>query len=176
MTVLAIILLSIAALLLLLLLIGFMMPKIVRVEEQISIQLPPEKVFEYVSVFEHFVKWSPWSEKDPGMKHFFTGEKQSVGSRYSWEGNSKVGKGYMEITQIIPNERVEMDLNFGPQGLAKCGFLLTPTANEIQLIWYFSSDLGKKPLFRIMAKMMDKFVRKDFRKGLTNLASQLNPT
>jgi len=103
---------------------------------------------------------------------FFSGEKQTIGSRYSWEGNRKVGKGYMEITALTPNKKVEMDLNFGPQGVAKCGFIVEPNGDSTTLTWYFNSDMGKNPFFRLMAKMMDKFIRTDFRKGFTNIAAQ----
>jgi hypothetical protein len=153
-------------------LVGSFMPKKVTVEEKIIIQATPETIFVQVSDFRNFVKWSPWSEKDLEMKHFFSGEKQTIGSRYSWEGNRKVGKGYMEITALTPNKKVEMDLNFGPQGVAKCGFIIEPHSDSTELTWYFNSDMGKNPFFRLMAKMMDKFIRTDFRKGLINIATQ----
>lgn len=158
--------------LIVLLIYGSFMPKQISVEERITIQTSPETIFNHVSDFEKFIKWSPWSEKDPTMKHFFTGEKQTVGSRYSWEGNRKVGKGYMEITALTPYKKVEMDLNFGPQGIAKCSFIIESNGDNTQLTWSFKSDLGSNPILRVMAKMMDKFIRNDFRKGLANIAAQ----
>jgi hypothetical protein len=172
MSVLVYFLFGIITILVVMLIYGSFMPKQVSVEEKIIIHASVETIFNQVSDFENFVTWSPWSEKDPAMKHFFSGEKQTIGSRYSWEGNRKVGKGYMEITALIPNKKVEMDLNFGPQGVAKCGFIVEPNGDSTALTWYFNSDMGKNPLFRLMAKMMDKFIRTDFRKGLTNIAAQ----
>lgn len=150
------------------------MPRLVHLEKSVIISQEPDVVFAEVADFENFVTWNPWSAKDPNIKNSFEGDKISVGSKYLWSGNSKVGKGSMEITHIEANRRVEMDLNFGPQGNAKCGFILEPLDRNTKLTWYFDSDMGNNPLARLMGLFMEKFVGKDYSEGLNNLAKKLN--
>jgi hypothetical protein len=156
-----------------LLVIGMFMPQQVHLEKTITIQREPDAVFAEVADFENFVQWSPWSAKDPNMTSKFEGEKISVGSKYSWQGNKNVGTGSMEITHIEANERVEMDLNFGPRGNAKCGFILVPVDHSTKVTWYFDSDMGRNPLARLMGLFMEKFIGNDYTEGLNNLAKKL---
>lgn len=168
------ILLGIITVIILLFLVGMLLPRLVHLEKSVLIPKEPDVVFAEVADFENFVTWNPWSAKDPTIKQWFEGDKISVGSKYLWEGNSKVGKGSMEITHIEANRRVEMDLNFGPQGNAKCGFILEPTDHSTKVTWYFDSDMGKNPLARLMGLFMEKFIGKDYSEGLTNLAKKLS--
>lgn len=168
------ILLGLFTLLVLLIIVGMFMPRLVHLEKSILISKEPDVIFAEVADFENFVTWNPWSAKDPTIKQWFEGDKISVGSKYLWEGNSKVGKGSMEITHIEANRRVEMDLNFGPQGNAKCGFILEPTDHSTKVTWYFDSDMGNNPLARLMGIFMEKFVGKDYSEGLNNLAKKLS--
>lgn len=172
MSILLYILLGILTFLAILLIIGLFLPKNVHVERSIFIGGSPEEIYPYVSDFEKFVEWNPWSAKDLNIQQTFEGEKNTVGSKYSWVGNKKVGKGYMQITQVETNKRVEMDLNFGPNGFAKCGFILEPKDAGTHVTWYFDSIMGKNPLFRLMGPMMDKFIGKDYSEGLVNLAKK----
>lgn len=174
MSVLVYILLGIVTVVILLAIIGLFLPQSVHVERAIVINKEPDIVFAEVADFENFVTWNPWSAKDSSIKQWFEGESISVGSKYLWEGNKKVGKGYMEITHIEANRRVEMDLNFGPNGLAKCGFILDPTDHSTKITWYFDSDMGKNPFSRLIGPMMDKFIGKDYSEGLANLAKKLD--
>lgn len=165
--------LGILTFLLILIIIGLLLPKTVHVERTIFVAASPEEVFTHVADFENFVKWNPWSAKDPDIKQTFEGNKVTVGSKYSWKGNKKVGKGFMQITHIEVNKLVEMDLNFGSRGLAKCGFVIEPKDNGTQVTWFFDSEMGKNPLSRLVGPMMDKFIGKDYQEGLTNLAQKI---
>ena len=158
---------------LILVIYGLTLPKAVHLERSIILNASLDTVFREVADFEHFVTWNPWSRKDPNMKQWFEGEKMSYGSKYSWEGNKQVGKGSMQITHIEANERVEMDLSFGPRGNAKCGFILEGSENKTRLIWYFDSEMGNNPLKRIVGGMMERFIGKDYTEGLNNLSKKL---
>jgi len=165
-------LLGVLTFFMILLIVGLFLPQNVSVERSVIINAEPDNVFEEVADFEKFVTWNPWSEKDPNFRQWFEGEKISVGSKYSWEGNKQVGKGYMEITHIEANRKVEMDLNFGPQGIAKCGFILEPQNGNTKVTWYFNSNMGRNPLKRVMGTMMDRFIGKDYSHGLETLSKK----
>jgi hypothetical protein len=153
---------------LILTLIGYFIDREVNHEESIQIQAEPKDIFSQIGDFKHFVKWSPWSAKDPLMKTTFEGEKFSVGHKYSWEGNRKVGTGSMEISHIEANQRIDIDLKFGQRGDSKTSFILEPNSKGTLVRWTFQSDLGGNMTFRIMGPIMKKFLGKDFRDGLQN--------
>lgn len=168
------ILLGIFILLTILGIIGFFFPTKIHVERNIDLNKDPAIVFVEVADFEKFVEWSPWSSKDPDMTQNFEGEKISVGYKYTWKGNRKVGKGSMVITHIEANERVDMDLQFGSFPVVKCGFILKPINGGTNLTWYYDGQLGNNPFSRLMGPMMVKFIGKDFNEGLNNLNKKLN--
>ena len=72
-------------------------PDSFRVQREIDIKAPPEKVFALIDDFHHWTAWSPWENVDPALKRTYGGPDAGVGSHYVWEGNRNVGSGRMEI-------------------------------------------------------------------------------
>jgi carbon monoxide dehydrogenase subunit G len=159
---------------LILTLIGYFIDREVKHEENILISAEAKDIFALIGNFEEFVKWSPWSVKDPNMEMKFEGEKFSVGHKYSWKGNKTVGTGYMEIDHIEANQRIDINLSFGQRGDSKTSFILEPVDNGTLVRWTFETDLGGNITFRFMGPLMKKFLGKDFREGLQNLKNQFN--
>lgn len=168
-----ILLLVLAVLILLTLAIGWILPSAVHVERSISIRAEPETVFKHLGDFEMFVIWSPWSGKDPAMKTTFSGDQFSVGHRYEWKGNRKVGVGSMEISHIEANRKLNIDLNFGPRGNSLTSFELITEETGTKVIWSFDMDMGSNPTSKLMGSMMDNFIGRDFSLGLNNLKNTI---
>ncbi len=166
--------LFLVGLLLLLLIFGYFSPAKFHIEESTLVNADLQTTFMQMADFENFVTWSPWSRKDPNMQQWFEGEKMSVGHKYIWQGNNKVGKGYMVITHIEANERIDIDLNFGPQGLAKCGFMLESNNNTTKVTWCFDTDMGNNPFKRLFGRIMAGLIRKDYAEGLSNLSAKFH--
>ncbi len=154
--------------------IGYFIDREVKHEENLVIKADAKDIFALIGNFEEFVKWSPWTAKDPTMKMQFEGERFSVGHKYSWVGNKKVGRGSMEIDHIEANERIDIILSFGQRGDSKTSFILEPVENGTLVRWTFETDLGGNMTFRFMGPLMKKFLGKDFREGLQNLNNQFN--
>jgi hypothetical protein len=173
MSVFIIIFIVLTAIVVLLTIVGLRMPKIVQVEESILLNSDPAEVFIQVCDFENFVKWSPWTDKDPDMKMTFEGERMTPGSSYKWQGNRKVGSGTMEIIHIEVNRKVDFNLTFGNRPVSKAGFILEPHDGQTKLTWYLETDMGPNPISRVMGPMMKQFIGKDFRTGLNNLNTLL---
>lgn len=89
---------------------GLSLDKEFRVVSEVSIKAPKEVVWEYISSLQKQNEWTPWSKKDPNITTEYTGKPGTIGSVYSWSGNSDVGQGVQEITAVTPMERVEQDL------------------------------------------------------------------
>lgn len=167
------ILISLIAILVISALIGYFMPQTVKLERSIAIHAPKEVVFAEISHLENFVTWSPWTSKDPSMSQSFTGHGGTVGSKYTWKGNKKVGEGSMETTALHLNDRVAYAMNFGPRGQAEAVFTVSENRGNTLVTWAFSSDMGRNPIKHLMGPLMAAFVGKDYTAGLQNLKKKL---
>ena len=142
-----------------------------RVQRSASIQAPPEKVFALINDFHRWDAWSPWEKMDPAMKRSYSGTTAGMGSVYEWEGNNKVGKGRMEITDSSPFSRIVIKLDFFKPFEAHntAEFTLKAHGSQTEIIWamYGPSSYMTK-LMQVFASM-DGMVGKDFETGLANL-------
>ena len=154
--------------------IGLFSPKQIHLSVDREISADADQIFVQIADFENFVTWNPWSLKDPNMHNEFEGERMSYGAIYLWKGNRQVGNGSMEITHLEANERIEMELRFGPGRPAKATFQLNKKENATQVIWSLDSNLGSNPFTRVVGRMMEKVIRKDYTLGLERLAKKLN--
>ena len=87
-------------------------PDTFRVQRATSIKAPAEKIFPFINDFHGWASWSPWESIDPAMKRTYGGTEKGKGAVYEWEGNNKVGKGRMEITETSPPGKVTIKLDF----------------------------------------------------------------
>jgi hypothetical protein len=90
---------------------------------------------------------------------------------YEWDGNSKVGKGRMEITEVAPLSKVTIKLDFLKpfEGHNIAEFALQPDGDSTNLTWAMH---GPTPFVSKVMQVfisMDKMIGKDFEAGLANL-------
>jgi len=142
-------------------------PETFRVQRQVSIQAPPEKIFPLINDYKNWGAWSPWEKKDPAMKRSFSGPAAGKGSAYAWD-SKEVGAGDMLITESVPSSLVRIDLNFSKPFEAhnKVVFNIQPQTGGSTVSWEMQ---GPAPLIaRVMHVFfnVDKMVGKDFEDGL----------
>jgi Polyketide cyclase / dehydrase and lipid transport len=148
-------------------------PNTFRVERSACIKARPEKIYTLIENFRGWDFWSPWNRLDPGMKKMFNGAAKGTGSVYEWEGNDKVGKGRMEITETTSLSKIVIKLDFLKpfESHNITEFTLTPRGDSTQVRWIMYGPN------RYMAKVMeiffsiDNMIGKDFEAGLANLKS-----
>ena len=75
-------------------------------------QAAAERIFEQISDFHNWTKWSPWEGLDPQMERTYSGPESGAGAVYAWSGNRKAGQGRMEIADAAAPSRVHIDLSF----------------------------------------------------------------
>jgi uncharacterized protein YndB with AHSA1/START domain len=152
-------------------------PDSFRIERSASIKAPPEKIFPLISDFHQWTAWSPWENIDPQLKRAYSGAPSGRGAAYSWEGNSKVGSGRMEITDAAAPLRVVIRLDFIEpiEGHNTTEFKLEPAAGSAAgataVTW---AMFGPSPyLSKVMGVFfnMDSMVGNQFELGLANLRS-----
>jgi uncharacterized protein YndB with AHSA1/START domain len=146
-------------------------PSAFRVERSTTINASPEKVASLINDFHRWNEWSPWAKLDPGMTTAYSGPASGVGSIYEWEGNSKVGKGRMEILSIEPEKTIiKLDFLKPFEGHNTATFVLEPQGTSTHVTWIMDGPMTLFPgkLMSVFTTM-DKMIGGDFDKGLANM-------
>lgn len=153
------------------LLLALTKPSSFRVERSTTIAAPPEKISALIGDFHQWNAWSPWAKLDPSMKTTYAGPPSGVGSVYEWEGNSKVGKGRMEILSVEPaRTTIKIDFLKPFEGHNIADFVLEPQGSATRVNWIMSGPMNFFPgkLMSVFTTM-DKMIGPDFDKGLANM-------
>lgn len=141
------------------------------VQRSIGIKAPPERLFALVVDFKAWPQWSPYEKLDPAMQRALGGSEQGKGATYAWEGNSKAGKGRMEIVDTTEPTRIAIKLDFVKPFEA---------SNDVEFTFVRSGDTtiatwamrGKWPYISKVIGVfvnMDHLIGKDFEAGLASL-------
>lgn len=143
----------------------------VHVERTLMINAPASAAFEQVNSFRNWKTWSYWDNIDKvTMKDSFAGPESGTGCMHYWESpNDSVGKGYLKITQSIPNRFVETELNFDGMGSSLGGWKFKDTAGGTLVTTYMDmhAPFFMRPMTLFMN--MDKMLGPDFEKSLAGL-------
>ena len=146
-------------------------PDTFRIQRATRINAPPEKIFALINDYHRWGSWSPYEKLDPDMKRTYSGAAYGTGAVYEWEGNSKAGKGRMEIADSLSPSQVAIKLDFVKPFEAHnlVQFTLQPTGGSTDVTWAMQ---GPSPyMMKLMHVFinMDRMVGKDFEVGLANL-------
>jgi effector-binding domain-containing protein len=149
-------------------------PKNYLVERTREINAPAHIVWEQVSNFKNWEKWSPWIEKDPTVKNTYTGNLGEVGSVMSWVGDEDLsGTGSMEIISAITNKEINYSLSFiVPFEMNSTGGMtLVPEGDKTTVKWFDKGDFSffSRPFMLFMD--LDKKIGSDFERGLGRIDS-----
>jgi uncharacterized protein YndB with AHSA1/START domain len=147
-------------------------PNSFQIQRSANFKAPPEKIFALINDFHQWPGWSPWEKLDPEMKRTHSGTASGLGAIYEWEGNKKVGKGRMEITESTSPTKIVINLDFLKPFEAHntTVFALQSQSDSTSVTWTMH---GQQPfMFKVMTTYfmnMDKLVGKDFETGLANM-------
>jgi hypothetical protein len=140
------------------------------VTRESDIAASPERVRASLVDFKQWRQWSPWESLDPDLKRTYGGSETGVGATYNWSGNRKAGQGRMEITKDTPEEVViAVDFVKPFKSSTTTTFNLQPKDDATHVTW---TMVGPKTFAtKVMGifTSMDKFIGKDFEKGLAQL-------
>ena len=104
-----------------------MKPATYHVERSTTIAATPEKISPLLNDFHNWDQWSPWAKLDPNMRVTYSGAPAGQGAIYQWEGNSKVGKGRMEILAVEPTlTSIKLDFLSPFESHNQTNFVLLP--------------------------------------------------
>lgn len=161
---------GVIAILVIVLVIGFLLPRTRHVERSVVIDAPPCVVFAQVNGFTNFDDWSPFVAVMPDATYSFDGPDFGVGAKISWEAaepNAEAGS--QTIVASTPYERVDVELDLGPQGDAQSTFLVQPDDGGTRLTWVFDTDFGLDIPGRYWGIFLDRQLGPLYAQGLANL-------
>ncbi|RQO58793.1 polyketide cyclase [Paucibacter sp. KBW04] len=162
--------LIVGALLAALLVFTITRPDDFRVQREIEIKAPPEKIMPLLTDFKQFGQWSPWEHLDPKMQREFSGAPSGPGAIYAWQGNDDVGKGRMEILSATP-EKVVIKLDFlSPfEAHNTAEYTLSRQGENTRMTWAMFGPANFLTKLMGVFISMDSMVGKDFEKGLSQI-------
>lgn len=150
-------------------------PSRIKVERSIDINASADLIKTKLSDYKFFHEsWSPWTEKDPGMKKTYTGEAGKEGHMIAWESDKEeVGKGSMTYV-YTHGDTVMHSLHFdGHSSDAHIFHIVTVNGAGSKVTWVMDDETPF--MFRAMMLFMnmDKMLGPDFEKGLSKLKSAI---
>jgi uncharacterized protein YndB with AHSA1/START domain len=142
-----------------------------EVKRSLRVNASADKVFPLINNMRGMNRWNPFAEADPNIKITYTGPDSGKGARYEWAGNSKVGQGSLEITDVETPSRVTLKLDMWKplEGHNTVVFTLVSRGNGTDVTWAMD---GERPFIgKVMGVVcnMDRMVGGQFEKGLAKL-------
>lgn len=161
--------LGLIALVILFVATSFALPNDFKVERSVEINAPMEVVYPLVYDPKAWARWGVWNRRDPGMQVTYSGAPAGVGAKWAWQSKAE-GSGRMEITVAEFNRRVAYKIAFaGYEGESAGRLEFAPAGKGVRVTWIAEGNMGRNPLMRYFALMMDRMVGPDFEGGLKNL-------
>ncbi len=145
-------------------------PSDFAIERSATIQAPPSLIYAHIQSPRAMNEWSPFAQGDPQMKIVYDGPQGGVGARSSWD-SAKLGKGRMTVTDVKPDQEVEMKLEFiSPmEATNRALFTLVPDGEATRVTWRMEGHNGFIQKAVGLVINMDKMVGGEFEKGLASM-------
>ncbi len=171
------IIIGIALLITLLLVMALFVKKEFNVQREIVINVPKQKVFDYIKLLKNQNNFSKWASMDPNMIKEFKGIDGTPGFVSAWDSKVKnVGKGEQEILSITEGSRIEFEIHFKKPMESKAKAYMTTDSigtTQTRVTWGFDSAMKYPMNLMLLFMNMDKMIGADFEIGLNNLKAIL---
>ncbi|MBI2258271.1 MAG: SRPBCC family protein [Flavobacteriia bacterium] len=167
------ILLFLLTLVILFLIIAIFIKKEYRVEREIKISQPLEKVFSYVKLLKNQNEYSKWAGLDPGMKKFYKGKDGEKGFISGWKSKkSDVGSGEQEIINIIENKQIDYEIRFKEpfESTSNARLSLNSiSSNECRVVWSFDGKMNYPMNLMLLFMDFETMIGNDLQYGINKL-------
>lgn len=151
---------------------GFLLPKSWSVTQKISIQAPPEKIYEQIANLKNWQNWAPWNkEKDPTQVYTYEGPEQGAGAKWLWT-SEKMGKGWLEIDKAELSSGIDYTLSIDMNGRVSqiqgsIHYVASP--HGLDVIWNDQGEAGKGFNERWLSLLIRVMLGKEMASGLVKL-------
>ncbi len=154
------------------LILALFLPSKAKVSTGKMVAASPAQVFVHTASYTDRGAWDPWLSTEPEAEWEVIPEEGYVGSTYTWSGE-KIGSGKMEVDSVVFGQYIASRIWFGDQpDPALVEWTLEPVGDSTRVTWTFTAD-APYPFGRLFLNLMKGSLRKDFEKGMDNLARYL---
>jgi hypothetical protein len=153
---------------------GFFVQNKMLVVRSVHIDAPLEVVHQHLKSHRSMSDWLPWRIYDPELNLILEGMDGEVGSRFIWEGNSDVGKGYQELVAVKP-DRIDSKVTFVEpwESTANTYFTLEESDSGTIVNWAFETQAPYPFNALMLFYDMEGAVGEDFSRGLDMLKEKV---
>lgn len=139
-----------------------------KVEESVVVDAAPAAVYDTVADLKTWNEWTMWgTERDPTLENTYEGAEKGEGAVWTWSGE-EMGKGRLEYTEAVPNEKLEYELEFVDMDSSSHGTITFEKVDEgTKVTWTDGGSMGF--VGRLMIPMIEESIAKEFRSSLDNL-------
>lgn len=152
--------------------VALFLPSQVSHKENLIIDADPVAIFNGINNIKKWKEWSPWFDGDPEIQITYSGPEKGKHASMKWNGPVS-GTGSLTITESIPFKKIEYELSFYDQELARGKFIIQPQQKGTRVEWYIELDSLEYPVGRWTGLLLPLTVQDDFRKGLKNMETFL---
>lgn len=138
--------------------ISLFLPATVKVVRARVVPASVGAVFQQVYILRNWESWSPWNQLSCSS------------SCLKWK--DKHHKGQIIITESRLHEYIGLEMQLMKRHFAKAYFRFEPAKSGTLVTWALRAELGQHPGRKLMGLMMDKWIGKDFERGLENLKNK----
>lgn len=147
---------------------GMLLKSGYRVERNLLIQAPADRVYAHLDSAAGWQRWGVWYRRDPQMQQSASGPAQGAGAAWQWTSQSQ-GNGSIRLTAAEAPRRIAYTLQMEDFAPSTGELRLESEGAGTRVIWVMQGDMGNNPIGRWMGLFMDKLVGPDFDAGLDNL-------
>ena len=158
--------------------IALFLPSHARVEREVELGAPISQVYDSLNHFKRFNAWNPWYAVDPRAQFGLEGNEYGEGAKVTWNSilEKTVGKGSLEITESVPEERIVMKLENPWRGKTKTytfNMEQNPQTNAVTLKWLLDVDYGWDLMGRYAGLYLNGRVGELMNEGLGRFSSMI---
>lgn len=174
MKILKVLLAIIAALVLAVLVFAMTLPSDISIEREIKINAPQTYTFDYLYDMKNWEDWTVWKDFDSTLTYSYKGKTEGVGAIQIWNGEHSQ-KASLEITNIVPNEKIEFQLSWDNDETSFSGYITTKQMKdgETRVVWVHYKDVGWNPFMRILGSMLENVMGPNFEQSLQKLKKKV---
>lgn len=145
-------------------------PDVFRVTRTAKINASPDAIYPWMCSPKKAAEWSPFVKADPEGTYAYEGPDSGVGAITTWSGK-KSGAGKLTVTDVVPNERITMRLEFYKPMVCTntVDYILAPDSGGTAVSWIMygpNTLIGK---FMSLFMNCEKMCGNQFEIGLKNL-------
>lgn len=153
---------------------GYLLPREVDFQREITIDATPGEVFAYVGDLARWEEWTAWQERDPTVTIEVSDPSTGVGATQRWS-SGETRSGTLTVTAWEADRRIayEMALANAPESGGQAEMTLESTETGTLVRWTFAETLPPQAFAGWLALLFEAALASDFEASLIRLQNAI---